>query len=80
MRETWVSKQVFVTIPCHKFWAQSSKLKTGYRYVTSFKTRVSRVGLGTCVIINIFVMTYYFFSFFIFSIFFESLKSKLHKC
>ena len=27
MRETWVSKQVFVTIPCHKFWAQSSKFK-----------------------------------------------------
>ena len=43
---------------------------------TSLKTQVSRMGLGSFVNINIFVMKYYFFSFFIVSIFFESLKSK----
>ena len=34
------------------------------------------MGLGIFVNISIFVMKYYFFSLFIFSIFFESLKSK----
>ena len=43
---------------------------------TSCETRVSRMGLGSFVDINIFVMKYCFFSFVTFSIFFESLKSK----
>jgi len=34
------------------------------------------MGLGSFVNINIFVIKYYFFTLFIFSIFFESLKSK----
>ena len=55
---------------------QSPKLKTGIVLKTSFKIRVSRMGLGIFVNINIFAMKYYFFSLFIFSIFFESLKSK----
>ena len=44
---------------------------------TSFKTRVSRMGLGSFVNINIFVMKYYFFFQFVYILhFFESLKSK----
>ena len=43
---------------------------------TSFKTRVLQMGLGSFVNINIFVIKHYFFTLFIFSIFFESLKSK----
>jgi len=43
---------------------------------TSFKTRVSRMELGSFVDINIFVKNVILFSYFIFSIFFESLKSK----
>ena len=43
---------------------------------TSFETRVLWMGLGSFVDINIFVMKYYLFSFFIFSIILESLKSK----
>ena len=38
---------------------QSPKFKTGYRLKTSFETRVSRMGLGSFVDINIFVMNYY---------------------
>ena len=45
---------------------------------TSFETRVSRMGLGSFVDINIFVMKYFFLlSFFTFSIFVKSLKSNL---
>ena len=43
---------------------------------TSFKTRVSRMGVGSFVNINIFVMKYFFFSLSIIFIFFEYLKSK----
>ena len=43
---------------------------------TSFKTRVSRMGLGSFVNINIFVMKYYFIQFVYILYFFESLKSK----
>ena len=42
----------------------------------SFKTRVSRIDLGSLVNINIFVMKYYFFPFVYTVHFFESLKSK----
>ena len=41
---------------------------------TSLKTRVSRMGLGSLVNINIYVMKYYLF---IFSNVFESLNSNL---
>jgi len=41
-------------------FVQRPKLKTGYRYETSFRTRVSRMGLGSFVDINISVMKYYF--------------------
>jgi len=40
---------------------------------TSFKTRVSRMGLGSFVDIIIFEMKYYFFQFVYILIFFESL-------
>ena len=43
---------------------------------TSFETRVSQMGSGSFVDINIFFMKYYFFSLFIFSIFLEFLKTK----
>ena len=43
---------------------------------TSFKTRVSQMGLGSFMNINIFVIKYYFFQFVYILHFFESLKSK----
>ena len=55
-------------------WVGTPEPKTYLK--TSFKTRVSRMGLDSFVDINIFVMKYYFLSFFILSIFVESLKSK----
>ena len=55
---------------------RAQNLRQGIFMKTSFKTRVSRMGLGSFININIFVIKYYFFSSFIFSIFFESLKSK----
>ena len=51
----------------------SRNLRPGIVLKTSFKTRVSRLGLGSCVNMNI---CYEIFSLFLFSIFFESLKSK----
>ena len=36
IRETQVSKLVFITIPCLKLWSLSPKLKTGYRYKNQF--------------------------------------------
>ena len=47
---------------------------------TSFKPRVSRMGLGSFVNINIFVMKYYFFRLFIFSIFSNLLNFVLGVC
>ena len=46
------------------FWAcndipLSPKLKTGYRNENQFRTRVSRMSLGSFGDINIFVMKYY---------------------
>ena len=50
---TWNSKSVQ--------YSQSPKLKKGYIIIkTSFETRVSLMGLGSFVDINIFVMKYYF--------------------
>jgi len=43
-----------------KLFLQSPKLKTGYRYKTSFENRVSLMRLGSFVNISIFVMKYYF--------------------
>ena len=43
---------------------------------TSFETRVSVMGLGSFVDINIFVKNIILVGFFLLSIFFESLKSK----
>ena len=49
---------------------------TRYRYKTSFETRVSRIGLGSFVDINIFVMKYNYFYLLYVLHFFKSLKSK----
>ena len=46
---------------------------------TSFETRVSRMGLGSFVDINIIVLKYYLILVFSYSIFFNSLKSKSTK-
>jgi len=43
---------------------------------TSIKTRVSRMGLGSFVDINIFVMKYYFFSVCLYSPFFSNLLNQ----
>ena len=43
---------------------------------TSFKTRVSQMGLGSFVNINVFVLKNHFFQFVYILNFFESLKSK----
>ena len=59
-------------------WAKN--LRHSIVMKTSFKTRVSRMGLGICVIINIFVMTYYFFSFSYSPFFSNLLNQNLHKC
>ena len=57
---------------------RAQNLKQGIVMKTSFETRVSRMGLGSFVDINIFVMKYFFLlSFFTFSIFVKSLKSNL---
>ena len=55
-------------------WAQN--LRQGIVMKTSFKSRVSQMGLGSFVNFNIFVMKYYFLSLFTFSILFEFVKSK----
>ena len=55
-------------------WVQN--LRQGIVMKTSFETRVSWMGLGRFVDINLFVMKYYLFTFFIFSIFLNPLKSK----
>ena len=47
---------------------------------TSFGTRVSRIGFGSFVDINIFVMKYYFIQFLRILHFFKSLESKSTKC
>ena len=47
---------------------------------TRFGTRVSRMGSGSFVKINIFKLKYYFFQFVYILHFFESLKSKSTKC
>ena len=52
-------------------WVQN--LRQGIVMKTSFKTRVSRMGLGSFVDIIIFEMKYYFFQFVYILIFFESL-------
>ena len=57
-----------------QFRARAQNLRQDMK--TSFKTRVSRMGLGSSVNINIFVMTYYFFQFVYILHFLESLKSK----
>ena len=57
-----------------KFPALSPKL--GIVMKTSFKTRVLRMGLGSFVNINIFVIKIILFSLFTFSILFEFVKSK----
>ena len=46
---------------------------------TSFETRVSRMGSGSFVDINIFVLKYYLILVFSYAIFFNSLKSKSTK-
>ena len=53
----------------------AQKLRQGIVMKTSFKTRVSRMGSGSYVIINIFVMQYYFYQFFLYSPFFQKSKS-----
>ena len=56
--------------------SRALNLRQGIVMKTSFEIRVSRMGAGSFVDINIFVMKYYvtLFSFFIFSVFFESHK------
>ena len=67
-----------VWISYSRLWAQN--LRQGIVMKTSFKTRVSRMGLGSYVIINIFVMKYYIFQFVYILHFFKSLNQNLHKC
>ena len=55
-------------------WAQN--LRQGIVMKTSFGTRASRMGLGSFVDINIFVLKYYFIWFLPILHFFKSLKSK----
>ena len=77
IRKTRVLKLVFITIPCLKFWAQSPKLKTGYRYENQFWNPGLTDGrLGSYMDIHIFVMKYYFILFLHTLHFFKSLKSK----
>ena len=55
---------------------RAQNLRQGAVMKTSFKTRVSRMGLGSFVNIIIFVMKYNFFPFVYILHFFESLKLK----
>ena len=55
-------------------WAQN--LRQGIVMKTSFESRRARMGLGSFVDINIFVMKYYFIYFIHILHFFESFKSK----
>ena len=55
-------------------WAQN--LRQGIVMKTSFGTRASRMGLGSFVDINIFVLKYYFIWFLPILHFFESLQSR----
>ena len=69
-KTVYFSCDKLLRFPCFPIWKSLNGFKT------SFKTRVSRMGfIGSFVNINIFKKTF-FFSLFIFSIFFESLKSK----
>ena len=67
-----------VQFNCKHCWAQN--LRQGIVMKTSFKTRVSRMGLGSFVNINIFVMKYYFFQFVYILYFFSFFYQNLHKC
>ena len=59
---------------------KAQNLRQGIVMKTSFKTRVSRMGLGIFVNISIFVMKYYFFSVCLYSPFFSNLLNQnLHK-
>ena len=58
---------------------RAQNLRQGIVMKTSFKTRVLRMGLGSFVEISIFVMKYFLFSFFIFSILSNLLNQNLHK-
>ena len=55
---------------------QSLKIKTGYRYGNQFWNLVSRMGLGSFVDINIFIMKNYVIQFLHILHLFKSLKSK----
>ena len=59
-------------------WAQN--LRLGIVMKTSYETRVSRMGLGSFVDINIFGKNVILFSYFIFSIFSNLSNQYLHKC
>ena len=60
---------------------QSPELKTRYRSENQFKTRVSRMELGSFVNIDIFVMKYYFIQFvYILNLVSNLLIQNLHKC
>jgi len=54
----------------------AQNLRQGIVMTTSFETRVSQMGLGSFVDINIFVVKYYFIYFLHILHFFKSLKSK----
>ena len=66
----------------HNIWIlnRAQNLRQSIVIKTSFKTWVSRMGLGSFVNIIIFVMKYYFFRLFIFSVFSNLLNQNLHKC
>jgi len=57
-----------------------STLRQGIVMKTSFETRVSQIGLGSFLDINIFVKNIILFSFFMFSISLNLLNQNLRKC
>ena len=74
----WIKKVRFKPLHQHTSWLApwAQNLRQGIVIKTSFETRVSQMGLGSFVDINIFVMKYYIIQFLHILLFFEPLKLK----
>ena len=71
----WVSPEFFVLLSSHCSTRVDQNLRQGIIMKTSFETRVSVMGLGSFVDINIFVKNIILFGFFILS-FFSNLSNQ----